>query len=420
MLTIVSRRFAANQRGSVAIIFAISMVGLFGIAGLALDYNQWSRAKQKLQQTADEVTLAAARKATDLTTQGMTPAEAEAGALEMANALWNSNISKISAQVDTPIIALKNTSGDTWTATLTYNAKMTTSLSSAIGIKSLDVNGKAVANLAMAMAYMDITFLLDTSQSMGLAANKSGADQLTALTGCMFGCHVAGESANYDAAKANGIPMRIDVLRAATSKIIAEAIKTAEAPDQYQIGLYTFDRSVTELSAPSTNLSSQQSAVSMIDLPTYTDGTQFDDALTELNNKITTSGNGSSPSSRRKFAFIVTDGVQNGIYTGWYPPSDQPGVPSWKVSTINPASCDALKSKGVTVAVLYTTYVQFPGWWQYDDIIAPFINDIAPKLEACASPDFFFQATSADDINVKMMKMFTKSVEAAKGLRLTN
>ena len=163
MLTIVSRRFAANQRGSVAIIFAISMVGLFGIAGLALDYNQWSRAKQKLQQTADEVTLAAARKATDLTTQGMTPAEAEAGALEMANALWNSNISKISAQVDTPIIALKNTSGDTWTATLTYNAKMTTSLSSAIGIKSLDVNGKAVANLAMAMAYMDITFLLDTS-----------------------------------------------------------------------------------------------------------------------------------------------------------------------------------------------------------------------------------------------------------------
>ncbi len=411
--------FRRDGQGSVVIIFAISMTGLFGMAGLALDYNQWSREKQILQQAADHVALAAARKATDLTVQGLSQSEAQAAALEMAKALWQSSVGKVNAALEAPTIDLKNASGDSWSATLTYKAKMSTSIAAAIGIKSLGVNGKAEANLTMAMAYMDINFLLDTSQSMGLAATKAGMDQLVNLTGCMFGCHVAGQSQTYDAARANNIPMRVDVLRATTDKIIGEAIKTADASDQYRIGLYAFDNQLIEVAPPSTSLSTQRAAAAAIDLPTHHDGSLIDDALSKLNDKMTTSGNGSSSVSPKKFVFLVTDGVQDGIHVGWLPPGGMTTGAWGNTSAMQPTSCDALKAKGITVAVLYTTYVEFTGWWQFDDLVAPFKKDIAKNLEACASPDFFFQATSADEIDGKMMKMFTKSVEAAKGLRLT-
>lgn len=120
-------------------------------------------------------------------------------------------------------------------------------------------------------------------------------------------------------------------------------------------------------------------------VPTHHDGSLIDDALSKLNDKPTTSGNGSSPSSPKKFVFLVTDGVQVGIHVGWTPPAGF-AVAWGNTSAMSPPACDALKANGITIAVLYTTYVEFVGWWQFDDLVAPFKTDIAKTSKRVRAP----------------------------------
>ncbi len=55
------RRFAADSRGAVAMMFAVGAVGILGVAGLAMDYSRGSRAKAALFAAADSAALAGAR-----------------------------------------------------------------------------------------------------------------------------------------------------------------------------------------------------------------------------------------------------------------------------------------------------------------------------------------------------------------------
>ena len=49
----VMRRFPKDQRGNVAVIFAIACVPLISAVGCAIDYTEATRIKSKLQSAAD-------------------------------------------------------------------------------------------------------------------------------------------------------------------------------------------------------------------------------------------------------------------------------------------------------------------------------------------------------------------------------
>lgn len=55
------RRFVADRSGAVAMVFALSAVGMLGVGGLALDYARGARAKAALFAAADSAALAGAR-----------------------------------------------------------------------------------------------------------------------------------------------------------------------------------------------------------------------------------------------------------------------------------------------------------------------------------------------------------------------
>jgi Flp pilus assembly protein TadG len=57
----VLKRFASEQRGSVAIIFALAMVPVLGMAGAAIDYGAASSARAQMAQASDAAALAAAK-----------------------------------------------------------------------------------------------------------------------------------------------------------------------------------------------------------------------------------------------------------------------------------------------------------------------------------------------------------------------
>jgi len=54
----VMRRFPKDQRGNVAVIFAIACVPLISAVGCAIDYTEATRIKSKLQSAADAAAVA--------------------------------------------------------------------------------------------------------------------------------------------------------------------------------------------------------------------------------------------------------------------------------------------------------------------------------------------------------------------------
>ena len=54
-------RKLTNESGQVAIIFALSIIPVFAVAGFALDFQNTIKKKQKVQLVVDSAVLAAAR-----------------------------------------------------------------------------------------------------------------------------------------------------------------------------------------------------------------------------------------------------------------------------------------------------------------------------------------------------------------------
>lgn len=90
---------------------------------------------------------------------------------------------------------------------------------------------------------------------------------------------------------------------------------------------------------------------------------------------------------------------------------------------INPALCTTLKTRGIQIAVLYTTYLALPTNDWYNSWIAPFNlgpydpstnSEIALKMQSCASPGFYFEVSPTQGISQAMNMLFQKAVSAAR------
>ena len=433
----IAAEFSKDAGGTIIILFALTLFVIAGAMGIAIDFSRAFHVKTQLANAADAAALAAAKHAAQLMKNGASAIDAKREGKDVGLSVWHANITSMDATVAPPTILLNN-NDSVWTANVDYSGQVDTTIAAIAGFDQVDVSGDVeVMTGGASPAYMDFYLLLDTSQSMGVASTTAGMNQLKSLTryvgfnppdGCQFGCHVTGDSQNYDIAKSNGITMRIDVLRDATTQLITTAENRAATPDQYRIGLWTFDNRQNELVTPTDDYGVLQTEAAKIDLPTHHDGTQVDDALSYLNGKVADNGDGSSPDNPIKFVFLVTDGVQDGLYTGWMPPNDLPQsnhpYPPFQFpgenSPISPDACDDLKAKGLTVAVLYTKYVPFQDSLNtYNDFVKQFDDHIKPNLQACATEGFFFEATKDADIDPLLQQMYTTAIAGASKLRVT-
>lgn len=414
-----------DERGNMLIVFALTCTVLIGAAGAAIDYGRAVSAKQRLVAAADATALGAARAAltaytsSEAGTEDASQAAALTAAQAQAQALWSLSTSSILDAKSLAYSLAVTRQGNVWQASVTFSADVPTTLAGVFGFSKLPVGDTIVAQTAApGQGYLDLYLLVDSSQSMGLAATTAGQNQMLAYSGCQFGCHVPGQDGNYTYMRANGIPMRIDVIRNAISTLLDDA--SSSAAGSVRAGLWMFDKSVTMLSDLTTDLATVKTTATAIDLPTVEDGTQTDDAVAQLTGIIPNSGDGSTQAESKKFLFLVTDGTQDGIYSSWAVPSALNTTGNgWQVSSMTGAACDAVKAKGVTVAVIYTTYVPFPGQWQYDDLIAPGADKIPSNMQACASPGFYIEASDDVAITAAMNKLLAKAIAATTAVRLT-
>ena len=223
--------------------------------------------------------------------------------------------------------------------------------------------------------------------------------------------------------------------------------------NEYQVGLFPFIQNLCTSSAGSSNSCSvgltstltggtittfasqlasllDNGGVGSANSTLGSGGTHFENALSSMNTFISTVGTGASTNSPLPYVFIVTDGSQdyqtqssgNWSSQNW---TANASVPYQNSATIIPPNseqttnyCQEMKSRGITVAVLYIPYqpIQNPNSAfanDEDGYANSNIPNIPTALQNCASPNFFYTASSPQAITTQLQAMFQQAVNTA-------
>lgn len=413
--------FSRNEAGNFGVMAAILMVPLLASVGVAVDLVSAYSLKGRLAHAADAAAVGAIAKASpgvqaalEMPSDGVISAGvADASALFTANVKASDavRVEKVTAEV-------RKITGQV-TSNVQFKANMPTAFLHLVGINAIDISGTASAAIRTEF-FGDFYVLLDNTPSMGIGATLADINKMVANTPdkCAFACHETQNKDNYyNLAKKLGVTMRIDVVRQATQALMDTARATQQFTNQYRAGIYTFGKSATdtkldEITPITPDLNMAKGKAAQIDLMTipyqgYNDDqvTNFDDALTKLNAKIDKPGTGSSNADRAKIVFFVSDGVGD---------SYKPSTCTKKTTggrcqePIDTKYCDLLKQRGITIAVLYTTYLDLPtnSWWS--TWIKPFRSEIGQRMKECATDDLYFEVSPTEGVVDAMNALFKK------------
>ena len=226
------------------------------------------------------------------------------------------------------------------------------------------------------------------------------------------------------------IQLRADAVGYAVNTLLATAAASETAvkvANQFKVGLYPFIQYLYSYFPLTTNLTGSASTPGTINyaaaqLATLLDtgvnsnlgsgGTHFENAFPDMNNLITSVGTGGSSSNALPYVFVITDGSQN-YQTQWS--GNWSGSNS--ATVVDTSLCTTLKNRGITIAVLYIPYepIQYATTFaNSEDIYANNnIPYIPPDLQSCASPNFFYTASTPADITSALVTMFEQAVNTA-------
>lgn len=341
-------------------------------------------------------------------------------------------------------------------ASVSASATFSTYFLGMIGMKTLNLHATSQVSDNIP-TYMNFYMLLDNSPSMGIAATTAGINTMVTHTPdqCAFACHDTTNSNNYyNLAQSLGVSTRIANVAQAAANLLSTAQSTENTdgiPNEFSVGVFDFGASSSDPTASgympvsqvypsqfgttSSNLSAAATAAAAIDLMTVQGQGQYNDEDTGLNTALnfaaqylTTSGNGASSTSPEPVLFLVSDGIVD-TYNCAY----SNGASCRQISPIDPTPCNTLKSHGVKIAVLYTTYLPLPtnsfwtSWVQpYSNPVSPYTNPVSPyttaspptqiglNMQTCASPGLFFEVNSSQDINAAMNALFSAVVASVR------
>jgi Flp pilus assembly protein TadG len=254
----------------------------------------------------------------------------------------------------------------------------------------------------------------------------------TAQAPCAFACHydtskAAGTGVDYYAVARSTIgtsyqiTLRFDLVKQAVNQLITTMQADDASTGVLNIGIFTFADVLNQV-YPSSGEAGDDwaAATSVIGAPPTSPNqpdtglqpyvgvnggdTDFPTIMNSLANKLTASGNGTTAASPRKVLFLVTDGLQD--------PANR------NMMAFPPSACDAFKSMGYTIYVVYTPYDSLMNVWYMDgtspsvasivQAAATTTNSIPYNLQqgASAAADFI-EATDGASLQAAMQTFLT-------------
>jgi Flp pilus assembly protein TadG len=387
-----ARRFIRNLRGNVAIIFALSLVPIVFLAGMALDFTSATQKRARLNAAADAAALSAVTP--KMASQSTATAQAVAQAVFVGEASTVKGLSYSNPNIN----IVQN--GLVRTATVTYTAASSNAFQGILGQPAWAISGSSTATSSYS-PNINFYLLLDNSPSMDIAATTAGINTMVANTksqgGCAFACHESNPKAdnlgnpggvdNYQLAINLNVVTRIENMATATQSLMTTAATTATATNStYQMAIYTFNGSGTStIQKLTSNMTTAAAAAQNINVLEVYDNnwltktnqnndtdTNFETAMSEMNTLMPNPGSGLLGSPPQEVLFLVTDGVDDEIDVSCSQQlsgtrCQEPFDTTW---------CTKIKSRGIFIAVLYTEYLPLPTNSWYNDWIAPFQSDI--------------------------------------------
>jgi len=179
------RRLGRDGSGATSVLFAIILVPLLLIVGLAVDFSFYIQAEAQLNLAADSAAMHAVRAASMATSNGTT--YTNAGLL--AGQQWFAAQAEVVPGVTLtgtgsplPVSVSVNYTAPTYTATVSYTGTMNTIFGRIAGVKTWPVGGTATA--VVADSFVDIGIMIDTSSSMLIGATASDVAIMNATTPC--------------------------------------------------------------------------------------------------------------------------------------------------------------------------------------------------------------------------------------------
>jgi len=166
-------RFLRHSRGNVAITFALCIVPIVFLIGMALDYASAIARQQRLNAAADSAALAAVSPSL----MNQSAAQAKTVATNVFSAQASAVTGVTSA---TPTVTITQ-NGLARSATVSFTASSTNVFPSVLGQTSWPLTGSATAGSATA-ANIDFYVMLDNSPSMAIAATTAGINTMIANT----------------------------------------------------------------------------------------------------------------------------------------------------------------------------------------------------------------------------------------------
>ena len=434
-----------DARGNVALIFAFASLPLIFSVGMGVDYTSASMREDQLNAFADAAALSAVRPAI--------LAQSDAASVTAAQNTFNAQASTLTGVTYDPA-AVKVTVNDALTGaavvrtvTVSYTAASQNAFAGILGKPTLTLSGSAQAKTSGA-PNINFYVMLDDSPSMAIPSTTAGITAMQKATpgqdnngaGCAFACHESSAGAaidtpnnpkytsgplkgqvkdNFQVARDNNLTLRVDLLIQATQNLMTTAQQTASTYNaQYQMAIYTFGMTFTTVQALTSNLAQAGTQAGSIVIPSiyrnnyvtstnYNDDedTDFDTGFKQISSIMPNPGNGTNAfgDSPQEVLFIVTDGVEDEGISG-----------TRTYSLTSGAQCTAIKNKGIRIAILYTTYNPMTNDTWYNTYIAGTVQkNIAPNLQACASPNLFFQVNTDGDISGALSQLFQTAVTTA-------
>jgi Flp pilus assembly protein TadG len=421
--------FCSDRSGNFGIIFALAILPLMVAVGFAIDFTRAADAKSKLDAALDAAVLYASE-AVSVTGADPNAIQAQAQVYFMATLGTVPFITVNSITIALPASAQ---AGVPIAVTGVYSAQINTSFGLS-GNYSIAVNGQSTA-ASQTPLYYQIIFLVDNSGSMAIGGTDNDVQALMARNaGCGFACHnpnhyPTADGANdfsAEAAAANPpILLKFDYARLAIGDFMASLQPMMlQYPNNFSIGIRTFATADPEVLAPTTNLAAIGAAIAGLSLEAATQGAQnygytyLNAALGDVQANLENAGDGSSPSRRKTFVILITDGVEDLPFNIVYLPQStlllRYGTCDYGTNrcttTYYSPMCSSLKASdsNLTLFTIQAAYPVVPNSDPYTQLVQPLQNLITPSMQACASsPAFAYVATDGPGIETAVMKVFS-------------
>jgi len=404
-----------DRRGNVALVAAFAMIPISLAIGAAVDYGRQIQLAQTAQAISDEAAVIAV--SDEHNTKTVAELEASARAYLRANATTRSGVT-----VDFGVSVAIDRATSQRRAAVTYSAAVPTTFMGLVGLDTLEVSGSAHAESGLPPD-TNFYFLLDTSDSMGLAATNAARGQLISLSQsngsgtCEFACHVqrGGSKTLLTIARENHLKLRIDVAKDGVTKILSLASAAATRDGVVnRYALTTMSSKLSTVSDLTSDASAFASKLASVELG-YGMGTSLANTLweqtapnylTELARLTAASGD---PNADR-IVVLVTDGLRSQDGGSG---KDSQGRPL--IRPFDLAQCQAIKDAGYKLAVIYTTYYDIPYNSWYNTYVKPIRATLSSNLASCATTGLFAVGDTPEGIDAAFETIF-KATHAFPGV----